>query len=117
MLWVHRGPWDGALSGGAPVAPGEAVHRSPTHSFAYTQNAERAPSLGSIPERPGSPPGAHWHRQGVPQLHEEADPALGPAVAAGGSAPRAEAEGSAKGPETGMSRLQGGGVVVGRWRS
>lgn len=63
---------------------------------------------GSFPERPGSPAGAGGHGQGVAQLHEEKDPAPGPAVAAGRPAPRAEAEGAAKRPETRRSSLQGG---------
>lgn len=80
--------------------------------FPYTHRAERAPSLGSFPEGPGSPAGAHRHGQGVPELHEEEDPAPGPAVAAGGAAPRAEAGGTAEGPETrtGGSRGTHGGV-------
>lgn len=79
--------------------------------FPYTHRAERAPSLGSFPEGPGSPAGAHRHGQGVPELHEEEDPAPGPAVAAGGAAPRAEAGGAAEGPETrtGGSRGTHGG--------
>lgn len=75
--------------------------------FPYTHHAERASSLGSLQEGPGSPAGAHWHREGVPELHEEEDPAPGPAVAAGGAAPRAEAGGTAARPETRTGALGG----------
>lgn len=109
----------GPRSGGAVMAPGEqeglrsALLRwtnlchaagqpggSCGSCFPYTHHAERAPSLGSLQEGPGSPAGAHWHREGVPEFHEEEDQAPGPAVAAGGAAPRAEAGGTAAGPET-----------------
>lgn len=42
---------------------------------------------GSFPQRPGPIAGAGGHGQGVPQLHEEEDPAPGPAVAAGSPTP------------------------------